>query len=451
MSAPGAARRGSMPTCSIKAAATLPELMTARKKLLLGAAVVLLAARSPAAPCSRSRAHRRTSRTPNVEFDAEPTATAGAGRDPRGAQEDAKKADPLRNFVWADYGYSKDRAQVPARLQARCGRRSGASGRTPGRSLLEFPPVMAEGKLFLLKNNGALHAIDKRTGKALWKRKLGVLAAASPAYGNGRVFVPLLSRGKSKRRARSIALDAKTGKILWKRLLPVALGVLAGVRRRPHLLRLRERHRLLDPRAATARCAGRSRPAGAVKAGARAGQRQALLRRLRRARLRDPPGRRRPGAGRPGPRARKFGLRSGQFYSTPAVAYGRVYIGNTDGNDVLVRVGQRQARVDQGHRLLRLLLARRRAGAGHEADGLLRLLRRQVLRASTRAPARCAGRATSAARSPAARRVVGDIVYFSNYAKKDTTGLGVAHRQDGLQAWAAAPSTPSSPTGGRSS
>ena len=26
-----------------------------------------------------------------------------------------------------------------------------------------------------------------------------------------------------------------------------------------------------------------------------------------------------------------FGLRSGQFYSTPAVAYGRVYIGNTDG------------------------------------------------------------------------------------------------------------------------
>jgi hypothetical protein len=61
--------------------------------------------------------------------------------------------------------------------------------------LLEFPPVMAEGKLFLLKNNGALHAINKRTGKAVWKRKLGVLAAASPAYGNGRVFATLLARG----------------------------------------------------------------------------------------------------------------------------------------------------------------------------------------------------------------------------------------------------------------
>ena len=46
-----------------------------------------------------------------------------------------------------------------------------------------------------------------------------MLAAASPAYGNGRVFVTILSRGKNKPGA-VYALDAKTGKILWKRLLP---------------------------------------------------------------------------------------------------------------------------------------------------------------------------------------------------------------------------------------
>ena len=32
-----------------------------------------------------------------------------------------------------------------------------------------------------------------------------------------------------------------------------------------------------------------------------------------------------------GTKGAKFGLSSGHFYSTPAVAYGRVYIGNTDG------------------------------------------------------------------------------------------------------------------------
>ena len=38
----------------------------------------------------------------------------------------------------------------------------------------------------------------------------------------------------------------------------------------------------------------------------------------------------------------------------PAVAYGRVYIGNTDGQRLLVRRRQRQARVGDGHRRLRL-------------------------------------------------------------------------------------------------
>ena len=36
-------------------------------------------------------------------------------------------------------------------------------------------------------------------------------------------------------------------------------------------------------------------------------------------------------SGRRARAARASGSRSGQFYSTPAVAYGRVYIGNTDG------------------------------------------------------------------------------------------------------------------------
>ena len=153
---------------------------------------------------------------PNVEFRAEPTETPAP--DPTEPPKGSKAPDPLRNFVWAYYGYSQDRRHflnASQNLRPPFGRVWTLGGKT----LLEFPPVMAEGKLFLLKNNGAVYAIDKKTGKVVWKQKVGVLAAASPAYGNGRIFVTLLSRGHTKA-GLVAALDAKTGKILWRRLLP---------------------------------------------------------------------------------------------------------------------------------------------------------------------------------------------------------------------------------------
>ncbi len=51
----------------------------------------------------------------------------------------------------------------------------------------------------------------------------------------------------------------------------------------------------------------------------------------------------------------------GQFYSTPAVAYGRVYIGSTDGKIYSYRRGERQAALVAVDRRLRLRLARRLA------------------------------------------------------------------------------------------
>ena len=46
-----------------------------------------------------------------------------------------------------------------------------------------------------------------------WKRKLGALAAASPAYADGRVYVVLLQRsqaGAARGVGRVVALDGKT-------------------------------------------------------------------------------------------------------------------------------------------------------------------------------------------------------------------------------------------------
>ena len=48
-------------------------------------------------------------------------------------------------------------------------------------ALLEFPPVMSNGSLFQLADNGQLASLRKKNGKLRWKKKLGRLAASSPA------------------------------------------------------------------------------------------------------------------------------------------------------------------------------------------------------------------------------------------------------------------------------
>src|SRR3712207_8730693 len=54
--------------------------------------------------------------------------------------------------------------------------------RRPPRSTLFPYTTLFRSSLYLLKNNGALYAVHRKTGRVQWKRKLGSLAAASPAY-----------------------------------------------------------------------------------------------------------------------------------------------------------------------------------------------------------------------------------------------------------------------------
>jgi hypothetical protein len=88
------------------------------------------------------------------------------------------------DFTWPFYGYDEARTHVfPMNV----------SFRPPfkvrwvlrGSQLIEFTPVMGGRSLYLLKNNGALYAIARKTGKVRWKRLVGTLAAASPAYAGG--------------------------------------------------------------------------------------------------------------------------------------------------------------------------------------------------------------------------------------------------------------------------
>jgi outer membrane protein assembly factor BamB len=392
--------------------------MTARKKLLLGAGVVLAVIVAAGAVFALTRPPEDVS-NPDVAFEPEPTQTAVPEEIPEEPEKGSKKQDPLRNFLWAGYGYSKDKRKfMPASKLLRPPYWRVWS--YTGSVLLEFPPAMAEGKLFLLKNNGALHAIDKRTGKALWKRKLGALAAASPAYGNGRVFVPILSRGKGKPGA-VYALDAKRGKILWKRLLP-SRSESSPIFDNDRIYLGSESGTVYSIRAGDGQVRWKFQARGAVKSGLAMADGKLYFG--------DYSGRvyaiRQADGGEvwnTGTKGGSFGLRAGNFYSTPAVAYGRVYVGNTDGkmysfsssNGKLAWTKGTGSYVYSSPAVAQVPGGKPTVYFG-SYDGVFYAVdaRNGKVRWTHRDGGKISGGAT----------VIGDIVYFSNIGKKDTTGLG---------------------------
>src|SRR5215210_8159917 len=156
-----------------------------------------------------------------VKDDAPPTPRATL-EVPDPAQPAGPKPAPKPRrdtFVWSHYGYSKDHRRFftpPASFRGPFL----AVWRRKAPALLEFPPVMARDSLFQLADNGQLASVHKQNGKVRWKRKLGRLAASSPALGGGRVYVTLLEGGRGAGRGRIVALRQRNGRRLWSRVLP---------------------------------------------------------------------------------------------------------------------------------------------------------------------------------------------------------------------------------------
>jgi outer membrane protein assembly factor BamB len=240
-----------------------------------------------------------------------------------------KSKDPFADrFEWPVYGLTKSRTKyLPLAQPLRPP--FVVRWRLSGSILLEFPPVLCGKQLFLLKNNGALYGISRRSGRVRWKRKLGYLAASSPACSHGVVYATLLEGDKGTRAGRVVAVRASDGRTRWSRRLPsrsessplidndrMYFGAEDGT---VYALRTSDGAVRWTYRAAGAVKAALALDAGRLFFGDYSGHVTALRRadgkRLWQA----------SGAGR-GPV-----LRSGTFYATPAVAYGRVYLGSTDG------------------------------------------------------------------------------------------------------------------------
>ena len=195
--------------------------------------------------------------------------------------------------------------------------------------LLEFTPVLCRRSVFLLGDDGDLFKVSRWTGEVQWKRRLGTLAAASPACGGGRVYSVLLRRTGSED-GRIVALDGDRGGEIWSRRLP-SRSESSPLLHKGILYFGTEDGTVYALRARGGRLVWKFRAAGAVK-GAIAlsegrlyfGTYGGRVYSIRRSNGRQVWNRHIAAGG-------AFGLGSGNFYSGPAVAYGRVYLGATNG------------------------------------------------------------------------------------------------------------------------
>jgi outer membrane protein assembly factor BamB len=221
--------------------------------------------------------------------------------------------------AWPEYGFDAARTRANPALDLRPPLRRKWSH--DAGSLLEFPPVIGGGRAFVGTNAGLGIALDLETGRELWRRALRGRVASSPALA-GRTVLFTTVRGDV------IALRAEDGSPLWRRDLgsavessplvvdgSVYVGTLGG--------------RVLRLDLATGGVRWAARASGDVKAslalsgpnvvvGDYAGHVTAFRRTDGAVVWRTTsPGERLRGAGR--------------FYAGPAVAYGRIYLGNVNG------------------------------------------------------------------------------------------------------------------------
>jgi len=245
-----------------------------------------------------------------------------AAPEPPPATTRAHHPAPKLQFSWPAYGFDPARTHAPPlRL------------RPPFRtlwtvhgdwSLIEFPPVLEGGRLFLGTNHGLVLAVEARTGRIAWHRQFAGCVAASPAVGDGVVYIGFMDPPPCRGTAPSFlaALDARTGATIWR--------FRAGVVETPPLLVARRvyfgswDHRVYAVDARTGRLDWSFMTGGKVKGGV------AFARRTVFAASYD--GRLYALDARSGhPRWVAGGGALGGLYATPSVAHGRVFVGSTNG------------------------------------------------------------------------------------------------------------------------
>jgi outer membrane protein assembly factor BamB len=348
---------------------------------------------------------------PDVEFTSATTA----------ASEPPPKPRAVDRFLWPTYGYGEDRTRGfgDAPRYLRPGFRRGWTYRSG--VLLEFPPTIDGGSLYMLDDDGTLRAIAKTSGRIRWQQRVGRLAAASPAVGDGRVYAVAL-RGIASENGRIAAYRAADGRQIWSKALPsraesspllkngrVFFGSEDGT---VYALDARDGRTIWSYRANGAVKGGPALANGTLYFGDYGGKVHAVSAKS---------GREVWSVGTSGTR---FGFGSGRFYSTAAVAFGRVYLGNTDGRvySFAARTGELAWATGTGAYVYASPAVAVVPGLGPTVyigsyDGTFYAFdaRSGAKRWSYSVGNRISGSAT----------IVGNVVYFSDLGANDTFGLNV--------------------------
>jgi len=238
----------------------------------------------------------------------------------------------VRTEPWPTYGYDDQRTRFAPDLHHRPPYRALWSYRTGG--LLEYPPIVAYGRVVALQGRGRVVALDAKSGHLKWQYRFNHCSASSPTAGHGVVYVAVMqpypcARYPRTQRGFVAAFNLLSGKLLWVyrtgavESSPLLVGhtlyfgswdhhlyALDVSGRRPRLRWKFEADNEINSSAAYG--------GGRVFFGTDGGRVYGVNART----------------GRLAWRAESYARFGGReyFYATPAVAYGRVYAASTDGN-----------------------------------------------------------------------------------------------------------------------
>jgi len=346
---------------------------------------------------------------PHARFVAQPTPTLPASK--KGKED---------RFAWPLYGYTKNHSRFfPAPENVRPPfKRLWVHN---SHSLLEFPPVIYGDHIFQLADDAVLSAINRATGHTFWETPIGRLSASTPAVSANTVYATVLSSGNPSSPGRVVALNSATGKIRWSRDLSspsessplldgnrLFLGSQSGT---VYALDARNGSVLWSYHAAGAVKASPTLSNGVLYFGDYSGHVQAIS---------EQTGRRLWLSSSEGAL-----LGSGTFYSTAAVMYGRMYLGNTDGRIYAYDAssGKLDWAVQTGAYVYASPAVTNAPGLGPTIylgsyDGTFYAINARSGAVSWRfsAHGRISGSAT----------IVGRIVYFADLGQHRTYGLGIS-------------------------
>jgi outer membrane protein assembly factor BamB len=129
------------------------------------------------------------------------------------------RAEQVKTVDWPLYGYDEQRTRYLATKRVKPPFDASEWSFQAGK-LLEFSPIVADGSLYFQDKDALLYALSADRGKVEWKKQIGALGAASPAYSHGVVYAVTLQRAPGVDQGEALALRARDGKLLWRFPLP---------------------------------------------------------------------------------------------------------------------------------------------------------------------------------------------------------------------------------------